>query len=107
MSQSVIFCLSYTIKLLLIDQCISCFDNLIVSSCCIIEELFEFLNAGIPFPNKAVGWVNVKDVADTHIRAYEIAPASGRYLLAERVVHYSELATILRDMYPTLRISDK
>jgi len=76
-------------------------------SCCIIEELFEFLNAGLPFPNKAVGWVNVKDVADAHIHAYEIASASGRCLLTERVVHYSELATILRDMYPTLQISDK
>jgi len=78
-----------------------------VLSCCILEELFEFLNAGIPFPNKAVGWVNVKDVADAHIHAYEIASASGRYCLTERVVHYSELATILRDLYPTLQISDK
>lgn len=76
-------------------------------SCCIIEQLIEFLNAGIPFPNYAYGWVNVKDVADAHINAYEIASASGRYLLCERVLHCSELAKVLRDLYPTLQISDK
>lgn len=44
----------------------------------------------------------MKDVAEAHINAYEIASANGRYLLAERVTHYSQLASILRDMYPTL-----
>ncbi|KAL5063127.1 hypothetical protein RYX36_024864 [Vicia faba] len=67
----------------------------------------QFLNAGIPFPNYAFGWVNVKDVAIAHIRAYEIASASGRYCLSERVVHHSELANMLQDLYPTLQISDK
>ena len=49
----------------------------------------------------------MKDVANAHILAYEIASASGRYCLSERVIHYSELATILRDLYPTLQIPDK
>lgn len=71
-----------------------------------VEPILNLIN-GIPFPNKAIGWVNVKDVANAHIHAYEIASASGRCLLAERVVHYSELAMILRDLYPTLPISDK
>jgi nucleoside-diphosphate-sugar epimerase len=67
----------------------------------------ELFDTGQPFPNKAVGWCNVKDVAEAHINAYENASASGRYLLAERVAHYSELASILHDMYPSLKISDK
>jgi hypothetical protein len=64
-------------------------------------------DAGAPFPNRAFGWVNVKDVAIAHILAYEIASASGRYCLNERVVHYSEVARILRDLYPALQITDK
>jgi len=49
----------------------------------------------------------VKDVANAHILAYEIASASGRYCLTEKVIHSSELARILRDLYPTLQIPDK
>lgn len=65
------------------------------------------LDAGVPFQNKAMGWVDVNDVAVAHIQAYEIASARGRYLVSERVVHYAELARILRDLYPSLQISDK
>ncbi|MED6200267.1 hypothetical protein PIB30_083408 [Stylosanthes scabra] len=58
------------------------------------------------FPNKAFGWINVKDVAYAHIQAYEIASASGRYCLVERVTHFSELAIMLHHIYPTLKIPD-
>ncbi|KAK7264046.1 hypothetical protein RJT34_31649 [Clitoria ternatea] len=51
--------------------------------------------------------VNVKDVANAHIQAYEIASARGRYCLVERVAHFSELTKILPDIYPTLQIPDK
>ncbi|XP_058752376.1 cinnamoyl-CoA reductase CAD2-like isoform X1 [Vicia villosa] len=71
-----------------------------------VQPILNLIN-GIPFPNFAIGWVNVKDVANAHIHAYEIASASGRYCLSETVVHYSELAKILRDLYPSLQISDK
>ncbi|XP_028758796.1 tetraketide alpha-pyrone reductase 1-like [Neltuma alba] len=33
-------------------------------------------------PNLAVGWTNVKDVANAHIQAFEISSANGRYCLA-------------------------
>ena len=49
----------------------------------------------------------MKDVANAHIQAYEIASASGRYCLVERVAHFSEVARTLRDLYPTLQIQDK
>ncbi|MED6200496.1 hypothetical protein PIB30_085686, partial [Stylosanthes scabra] len=58
------------------------------------------------FPNLSYPWVNVKDVANFHILAYEVASASGRYCFAERVAHFSELATILRNLYPTLQIAN-
>ncbi|XP_057456784.1 phenylacetaldehyde reductase-like [Lotus japonicus] len=71
-----------------------------------VEPILNLIN-GFPFPNFSMGWVNVKDVAKAHIQAYEIASASGRYCLIERVVHYSEIARILGDLYPTLQISNK
>ncbi|XP_073226928.1 cinnamoyl-CoA reductase CAD2-like isoform X2 [Cicer arietinum] len=71
-----------------------------------VEPILNLIN-GVPFPNDALGWLDVKDVADAHILAYEIASANGRYCVAERVVHYSEIARILRDLYPTIQISDK
>ena len=59
------------------------------------------------FPSSSFAWVNVKDVANANIQAYEIASARGRYCLVERVVHFSELARILLDIYPTIKIPEK
>ncbi|CAJ1934030.1 unnamed protein product [Sphenostylis stenocarpa] len=71
-----------------------------------VEYILNVIN-GKPIPNQAFGWVDVKDVAKAHILAYENASASGRYCLTERVIHASELARILRDLYPTFHIPDK
>lgn len=69
--------------------------------------VLNLLNGSETFMNAAFGWVNVKDVANAHIEAYEDGSASGRYCLCERVIHFSELTNILRRMYPTLQIPDK
>ncbi|KAK4278649.1 hypothetical protein QN277_016470 [Acacia crassicarpa] len=62
---------------------------------------------GQTFPNYRAGWVNVKDVANAHIQAFEIPSASGRYNLVERVAHYSEHVKILHELFPTLQLPDK
>lgn len=59
------------------------------------------------FPNATFGWVNVKDVANAHIQAFEIPSASGRYCLVERVAHYSEVVKILRQYYPAFQLPEK
>ncbi|KAG4966845.1 hypothetical protein AAZX31_12G018900 [Glycine max] len=69
--------------------------------------ILNLINGSETFSNDTYGWINVKDVANAHIQAYEIASASGRYCLVERVAHYSELARILRDQYPTYQIPEK
>nr|XP_027122438.1 cinnamoyl-CoA reductase 2-like [Coffea arabica] len=56
------------------------------------------------FPNSSMGWVHVKDVANAHILAFENPSASGRYCLVERVVHYSEVVKILREIYPSSKL---
>ena len=33
------------------------------------------------FPNASFGWINVKDVANAHVQAFEIPSAGGRYCL--------------------------
>lgn len=65
------------------------------------EIILKFLTgATSAFANVALGWVDVKDVAEAHILAYEVPTASGRYLCVERVVHYAEIGEILRKLYP-------
>ncbi|KHN12530.1 Bifunctional dihydroflavonol 4-reductase/flavanone 4-reductase [Glycine soja] len=70
-------------------------------------SILNVINGAQTFPNASFGWVNVKDVANAHILAYENASANGRYCLVERVAHYSEIVKILRDLYPTLQLPEK
>ncbi|KAL8140785.1 hypothetical protein V2J09_006806 [Rumex salicifolius] len=54
------------------------------------------------YHNQYGGWVNVKDVANAHIQAFQMESARGRYCLVESVAHHSEIVKILQDSYPTL-----
>ncbi|XP_020214936.1 cinnamoyl-CoA reductase 1 [Cajanus cajan] len=74
------------------------------TSCAAVLNLID---GSETFPNKSYGWINVKDVANAHIQAYEIPSASGRYCLVESVTHYSQIVMILRELYPTFQISEK
>lgn len=66
------------------------------------------LDAGAQaYPNATFGWVNVKDVANAHIQAFEVPSASGRYCLVERVLHYSEIVNVLRELYPAFQLPVK
>ncbi|KAL9321851.1 hypothetical protein ACSQ67_009904 [Phaseolus vulgaris] len=69
--------------------------------------VLNLVNGAQTFKNDIVGWVDVRDVAMAHILAYESASANGRYLLVDRVAHFSEVVKILRDLYPTLQIPEK
>ncbi|KAL5543465.1 hypothetical protein UlMin_007249, partial [Ulmus minor] len=52
------------------------------------------------FPNSVTQYVDVRDVALTHIQAFEVPLASGRYCLVGQVAHISEVLDILRQIYP-------
>ncbi|KAK4278715.1 hypothetical protein QN277_016523 [Acacia crassicarpa] len=58
-------------------------------------------------PNVAAGWINVKDVANAHIQAFEISSASGRYCLVETVTHFSDFVKISHELCPTLPLPEK
>ncbi|KAM7497151.1 hypothetical protein LguiA_021565 [Lonicera macranthoides] len=70
-------------------------------------SILNIINGAQTYPNATFGWVNVKDVANAHIQAFEIPSASGRYCLVESVAHYSEIVEILRKLYPSFKLPDK
>ncbi|KAG5628865.1 hypothetical protein H5410_000582, partial [Solanum commersonii] len=69
--------------------------------------VLSLVNGAETYPNSSFGWVNVKDVANAHILAFENPSANGRYLMVERVAHYSDILKILRDLYPTMQLPEK
>ncbi|ESW21027.1 hypothetical protein PHAVU_005G034900 [Phaseolus vulgaris] len=69
--------------------------------------VLNFVNGSPTFKNVSVGWIDVRDVANAHILAYENASANGRYLLVERVEHHSNAVKILRDLFPTIQLPEK
>ncbi|XP_043691617.1 phenylacetaldehyde reductase-like [Telopea speciosissima] len=68
------------------------------------ELILNLINGAQSFPNVTFGWVNVKDVANAHIQAFEIPSANGRYVFVERVAHYSQVVKALGELYPTLHL---
>lgn len=81
----------------------------------ILQQTMNFSNNFLVFkligsetyPNASFPWVHVKDVAEAHIRAYEIPSANGRYILSETVAHFSQIVKILHELYPSLRLPNK
>lgn len=72
----------------------------------VIFEFVKYAGAGT-YPNLTAGWVNVKDVANAHILAFENPSANGRYCMVETVAHFSEILTILRQLYPNFQLPEK
>eukprot|EP00250_Pteridium_aquilinum_P009800 c18945_g1_i2 orf=390-1370(-) len=51
-----------------------------------------------------LGTVHVADVAQAHILLYESADAKGRYLCTEGIIHFSDLAEEVAQMYPMYNV---
>nr|XP_027101299.1 cinnamoyl-CoA reductase 1-like [Coffea arabica] len=69
--------------------------------------ILNLINGAETFPNSTFPWVDVKDVANAHILAFENPLASGRYCLVEQVAHYSKVMKILHELYPSLKLPVK
>ncbi|KAJ9685240.1 hypothetical protein PVL29_017317 [Vitis rotundifolia] len=73
-----------------------------------VEEILKLLNGVQTFPDtNAYTWVDVRDVANAHIQAFELPEASGRYCLVGTVSHRSETLNILDKLYPAIHIPEK
>ncbi|KAJ4833700.1 hypothetical protein Tsubulata_044260 [Turnera subulata] len=51
--------------------------------------------------------VDVRDVADVHIQAFETPSARGRYCLVADVTHFSDVVKIIGKQFPTLHLPEK
>lgn len=60
-----------------------------------------------PFPAGVYRFVDVRDVANAHIQAFEVPSASGRYILVGDVMHVYEALKIVQKHYPALRLPEK
>ncbi|GAB4860916.1 hypothetical protein Ancab_036077 [Ancistrocladus abbreviatus] len=69
----------------------------------IILDLFK----GPTYPNGYVIYFDVRDVANAHIQAFEIASASGRYCLVDSSPHFSDSIKIIRELFPNLKLAEK
>ncbi|GMI78929.1 hypothetical protein like AT5G19440 [Hibiscus trionum] len=72
-----------------------------------VEHIMELIDAGTgTFPSATCRWVDVRDVADAHILAFENPSACGRYCVAGKPAHSSEILKILRELYPDLKLPE-
>jgi nucleoside-diphosphate-sugar epimerase len=69
--------------------------------------IYNLINGKDSYPNETCGFVNVRNVVEAHILAYETPSANGRYLMVEKVAHYSEVIEILRKLYPHFKLPEK
>ncbi|PIA53491.1 hypothetical protein AQUCO_00900232v1 [Aquilegia coerulea] len=71
------------------------------------EAILNLINGAQTYNNATFGWVDVRDVANAHILAFEVPSASGRYCLVEKVAHFSEIVEVLRGLYPNIQLPEK
>ncbi|CAM0912711.1 unnamed protein product [Alopecurus aequalis] len=66
-----------------------------------ITHILKYLDGSASkFANAVQAYVDVRDVADAHLRVFESPTASGRYLCAERVLHREDVVRILAKLFP-------
>ncbi|GAB2300167.1 hypothetical protein Dimus_034206 [Dionaea muscipula] len=72
-----------------------------------VKTILDLVTGGPTYPNQAYRWVDVRDVANAHIKAFEVPSASGRYCLVVKGAHFTEIIEILRHLFPTLQLPEK
>nr|POE74228.1 tetraketide alpha-pyrone reductase 1 [Quercus suber] len=72
-----------------------------------LEGFLKIIHGTQIFPDGIYRLVDVRDVANAHIQAFENPAASGRYCIVGGVTHYSEVFKILRKFYPSLWLPEK
>jgi cinnamoyl-CoA reductase len=66
-----------------------------------IAHILKYLDGSArTFANAVQAYVDVRDVADAHVRVFECPEASGRYLCAQSVLHREDVVRILAKLFP-------
>ncbi|XP_051118713.1 phenylacetaldehyde reductase-like [Andrographis paniculata] len=71
------------------------------------DAILKLINGAETYPNMTSGWVDVRDVANAHILAFENPSANGRYCTVGTVLHYSKLVDILLQLYPNAKLPER
>ncbi|KAK8715276.1 hypothetical protein V6N13_042614 [Hibiscus sabdariffa] len=72
-----------------------------------LGPIVKLIGGAETFSNAAWRWVDVRDVANAHILAFESPKACGRYCVAGKSVHTSELLKVLKELYPDLSLPER
>ncbi|XP_078150291.1 cinnamoyl-CoA reductase 1-like [Carex rostrata] len=73
-----------------------------------IMHILKYLDGSAKkYTNAVQAYVDVRDVAQAHVRVFEAEEASGRYLCAERVLHREDVVRILAKYFPEYPIPTK
>ncbi|EEF44585.1 phenylacetaldehyde reductase [Ricinus communis] len=72
-----------------------------------VEMILKLTNGSQTYPNAYYPSIDIRDVVDAHIQAFEVPSASGRYCLVANMLHYSEVVKIIHEHYPTLHLPEK
>ncbi|CAI0455039.1 unnamed protein product [Linum tenue] len=75
--------------------------------CFSVEVILNLVNGNKTYPKMHYWSVDVRDVAEAHLRAFETPSACDRYCLVGSGVSLSEVLGILHKLYPTLPLADK
>nr|XP_023881405.1 cinnamoyl-CoA reductase 1-like isoform X1 [Quercus suber] len=67
-----------------------------------VYTILNLINGSYSSYDGSYRFVDVRDVANAHIQAFETPSASGRYCLVGRVTPHSETLKILRELFPAL-----
>ncbi|KAJ9158826.1 hypothetical protein P3X46_024372 [Hevea brasiliensis] len=72
-----------------------------------VEMVLNHIKGLETFPDDIDRFVDVRDVSNAHIQAFEKASASGRYCLVGKLGHISDIVKIVHEHYPTLRLPER
>ncbi|XP_057990874.1 phenylacetaldehyde reductase isoform X2 [Hevea brasiliensis] len=72
-----------------------------------VEMILNHIKGLETFPDIIDRFVDVRDVSNAHVQAFEKTSASGRYCLVGKVGHISEIVKIVHELYPTLHLPER
>ncbi|KAM4072866.1 hypothetical protein ACB094_11G172000 [Castanea mollissima] len=72
-----------------------------------VDTILNLINGSYASYDGNYRFVDIRDVANAHIQAFETPSASGRYCLVGRVTPHSETLKILRELFPALFLTQK
>ncbi|XP_015866601.3 phenylacetaldehyde reductase-like [Ziziphus jujuba] len=72
-----------------------------------VKPILNLITGAQTLPNEVYTFVDVRDVAYSHVQAFDVPSARGRYCLVQCVAHLIDALKILKELYPSLNLPEK